>query len=138
VAIATDSATAIAGPAAVAETQEHLLAAYKHEAPGLDQDVDLDDWQPEPAPEFDVCFEAAVGPAGIEAFIERVAVWGRRLPRPGDPIFIRSASVATGAAGILPTEAALGHFKKAFGRIERSIDPPGATTLVVTTEGVEL
>jgi DNA primase len=127
----------IAGPAAVAETHEHVIAARKHEAP-MGQGVDLADWQPAPTPEVDVGFEAAVGPAGIEAFIERVAVWGRRLPRVGDPIFIRSAAVATGTAGILQTEAALGRFEEALGRIERSVDPPGATTLVLTTEGVGL
>jgi hypothetical protein len=129
---------AIAGPAAVAESHEHLVAAHKHEAPRLDQDVDVDDWQPEPTPEVDVGFEAAVGPAGLEAFIERIAIWGRRLPRPGDPVFIRSASVALDAAGILQATPARARLYEALGRVERSIEAPGATTPVVTTEAIGL
>jgi DNA primase len=129
---------AIAGPAAVAETHEHLVAAHKHEAPRLDQDVDLDDWHTKPAPEVDVGFEAAVGPAGVEAFIERVAIWGRRLPRPGDPVFIRSASVTLDAAGILPATPARARLYEALGRIDRSIDPAEAATPVLTTEAIGL
>jgi DNA primase len=127
----------IAGPAAVAETHEYLLAR-KREGPMPGQHVDLAAWQREPTPEVDIGFEAAVGPAGIEAFIERVAIWGRRLPRPGDPVFIRSASVTLEAAGILPATPARARLYEALGRIERSSDPPEAATPVLTTEAMGL
>jgi DNA primase len=124
----------IAGPAAVAEAHEYLMAAQKHQAPKLDQDVDVANWEPESGPEVDVGFEAAIGSAGIEAFIERVAIWGRRLPRPGDAIFIRSASVAIAAAGILPAQDAQLRLREALGRIEQSINPAEAATPVLTSE----
>jgi DNA primase len=125
---------ATAGSAAVAETREHLIVAGIHEAPKPGQDVDVADWQPEPTPEVDVGFEAAVGSVGIEAFIERVAIWGRRLPRLGDAIFIRSASIAIAAEGILPSPTAQLRLREALGRIERSVNPPEAATPVLTTE----
>lgn len=129
---------AIAGPAAVAQAREQLIAR-KHEAakPGA-VNVDPANCQPKPTPEVDVGLETAVGPAGIDTFIERVATWGRRMPRPGDPVFIRSASVAIATAGILPAPAAQLRLRETLGRIERSINPPEAATTVLTTEGVGL
>jgi DNA primase len=129
---------AIAGLAAVAEINEQLIAAHNQEAPKSGHDINLTGWQPEPMPEVDVGFAASAGPAGIEAFIERVVMWGRRLPRPGDPVFILSASVTLEAAGILPATLARARLYEALGRVERSIDPPEAATPVLTTEAIGL
>src|SRR5262249_5394103 len=96
----------------------------------------LADCQPEPAPEVDLGFEAAVGPGGAEAFIERVAVWGRRLPRPGDQVFVRAALATVDASGFLPRGHAAGRLERALGQVERSIDPPQPATPVLTTEAV--
>jgi DNA primase len=129
---------AIAGPAAVAEAHEQLLVSLKLEAPHPAHHVDLANWQPEPTTEVDIGFEATVGPAGTEAFIQRVATWGRRLPRPSDPFFIREASVAIASAGVLPLANAQARLHEALGRIERSIDPREAITPGLTVERVGL
>lgn len=129
---------AIAGPAAVAETCEQLLTR-KHRAPNPGAvNVEPAGWQPKPTPDVDVGLETAVGPAGIEPFIEQIGTWGRRLPHPGHLVFIRSASEAIAAAGILPAVAAQLRLREALGRIERSINPPEAATPVLTTGGVGL
>jgi DNA primase len=129
---------AIAGPAAVAEAHEQLLASPKLEAPKPADHVDLANWQSESSTEVDIGFEAAVGPGGTEAFIQRVAMWGRRLPPPSDRFFIRGASVAVGSAGILPLASAQARLQEALGRIEGSIDPLEAITPGLTMEGVGL
>jgi hypothetical protein len=65
-------------------------------------------------------------------------MWGRRLPRPSDRVFIRGASVDVASAGILPLASAQARLQEALGRIEGSIDPVEAITPVLTTEGVGL
>jgi DNA primase len=117
---------AIAGPAAVAETRER-------EAATTSRGVERADRQPEPTPEVDIGFKAA-GAAGTEAFIERVAIWGRRLPRQGDAVFIRYASIAIAAEGILPAQTAQLRLREALGRIERSVNPPEAATPLLIME----
>jgi DNA primase len=129
---------AIAGTAAVAEAHEQLLASHKLEAPKPDDHVELANWQPEPAAQGDIGFKAALGPGGTEALVQRVATWGRRLPRPSDPFFLRGASVAIASAGILPLTNAQARLQEAFGRIERSIDPREAITPVFALQGVGL
>jgi hypothetical protein len=123
----------MAGPAAVAEAHEHVLSTNVP-AVGEAVEIDLANWQSEPRPKIDIGFEAAVGPSGTDALIERVAGWGSQLPCPGDPSFIRTASVTIDHSGILPTAHAVTRLKQAIGRIERSIDPPEAATPVLTTE----
>jgi DNA primase len=129
---------AIAGPAAVAEAHEQLLASLKVEAPKTAHHVDLANWQPESATQTESGFDAVIGPGATEAFIQRVATWGRRLPGVGDPVFIRSASASIDTAGILPTTEARARLHEVFGRIERSIDPVELATPVVTTEAIGL
>lgn len=128
---------AIAGPVAVAEAHEQLLASLKVEAPKTAHHVDAN-WRPESTPGRDVGFEVAVGPGGTEAFIHRVATWGRQLPQRGDSVFIRSVSVTLEAAGILPATEARARLSKALGRGGQPIDHPEAATPVLSTEAIAL
>jgi DNA primase len=93
----------IAGRLAVAEAHERVIAhAQEAEHAPVAEWTTWEDWQPEPPPESDVGFEAVAGAAGLEALIERIAVWRRRLPRAGDTVFFRSAAVAIDEAGMAP------------------------------------
>lgn len=128
---------AIAGPAAVAEAHERLLNSLEVEAPKPAHQVDLTNWQPEPATQQGA-FEAVTGPGATEALIERIATWGRRLPCVADPGFIRSASASIDAAGSLGATDARARLHELLGRIERSIGSQELATHGPTTEAIGL
>ena len=93
-----------------------------------------EDWQPEPRLEVDVGFEAAVGPDGFRALVERVAMWGHRLPRTGDHVFIQAATVAIDGAGLDPRECAASILQLGMERVGVAIDPPGDIAVLLTAD----
>ncbi|MDA8400905.1 MAG: CHC2 zinc finger domain-containing protein [Actinomycetota bacterium] len=130
---------AIAGRLAVAEAHDHVAQAQPAEALSAREPAFRNDWHSE-APQVGVGFEAAVGCYDVEALIERVAIWGRRLPAAGDRVFVRSAAIAIDQAGIGPTRHAAVRLEQVLGRVGRSFELPAVTaTPVVTTDcGVAL
>jgi DNA primase len=97
------AAEAIA-PLAVAEAHHHVAARFAHSDPSAARgrwDVDVyENWQPDRPIAVDVGCEATRGPDRLEGLIERVTVWGQRLPGVGHAAFIQSATVAINDADL--------------------------------------
>ncbi|MDA8381251.1 MAG: hypothetical protein M0020_10620 [Actinomycetota bacterium] len=107
----------------MAEAREHATQAqFAKSLPAPERDVH-GEWRAGSPPKIDVGFDAPGGPGSATAPIERTAVWGRRLPRAGDLVFVRCPSLALAEAGIAPGRQAAVHLERTQDRFERSIEP---------------
>jgi len=124
-----------AAPLAVAEAHELLVQAqFAGGLPAPEPDHRGESRAQSP-PEIDVDFGAPVGPGNAAVLIERVATWGRRPPRAGDPVFLRSPSAVVDKAGTAPGQQAAVHLEPALGRVNGCIEPSvEAATPVLTTD----
>lgn len=122
-----------AGALAVAEAHQHAVAhadpVEQAERPPAAECRYWDQWRPEPPPATtDVGFETAAGPGGVDALIQRVAAWGRRLPQVGDRAFVRSAAEVIDDAGIALGRHAAQRLERALDRTACSVEPPGGAS----------